>query len=57
MNNSDKYSDEYFEKMIKELLENDLEETSGKLEEESGYAVEPDYSDEYKRFINKLAGK
>lgn len=57
MNNSDKYSDEYFEKLTKELLENDLEETSGKLEEESGYAVEPDYSDEYKRFINKLAGK
>ena len=45
MNNSDKYSDEYFEKLTKELLENDLEETSGKLEEESRYAVEPDYSD------------
>ena len=42
MNNSDKYSDEYFEKMIKELLENDLEETSGKLEEESGDAGRPE---------------
>lgn len=57
MNNSEKQSDEYFENITKDLLEKDLFEEFINLEEERKFANDPDYSDGYKQFINKLVGK
>ena len=57
MNNPEKQSDEYFDNITKDILEKDLLEEFINLEEERNFANDPDYSNGYKQFINKLVGK